>query len=268
MASRGVVRPEAPLPPPEPRRRAAATADRVPPVTRVLASLTPRLLAVIVAVGAAIWGVLWLSGEVRAGETTAFDRALILALRQTIDPDRLRGPAWLQESARDITALGGFTVLGLVSVAAIAVLIVYGRRRQALVFAAAAVGAQALAEAIKSIVGRPRPSFVARYDLIASSSFPSGHSMMAPAIYFTLASIVAAGELRPAARVLLMAGSVVLVAAIGVSRVYLGVHWPTDVVAGWTLGSAVALVAWVVLRWPGHPVSAAALSAAAGADGR
>ena len=84
--------------------------------------------------------------------------------------------------------------------------------------------------------------------------------MMAPAIYFTLASIIAAGELRPAARVLLMAGSVVLVAAIGVSRVYLGVHWPTDVVAGWTLGSAVALVAWVALRWPGHPVSAAAVA--------
>lgn len=223
----------------------------------------PRLLAAIVAVGAAIWGVLWLNGEVREGETTAFDRRLILALRQSVDPDRLRGPAWLQETARDITALGGFTVLGLVTVAALAVLLVYGRWRQAIVFGTAAVGAQVLAETIKTIVGRPRPAFVARYDLIASSSFPSGHSMMAPAIYFTLAAIVAAGELRPAARVLLMVGSVVLVTAIGVSRVYLGVHWPTDVIAGWTLGSAVALLAWVALRWPGHPVSAAAV-----ADGR
>jgi undecaprenyl-diphosphatase len=223
-------------------------------------SFAPRLLAAIVAVGAGVWGVLWLNGEIGEGETTAFDRALILALRQRLDPDRLRGPAWLQESARDITALGGFTVLGLVTVAALAVLIVYGRTRQAVVFAAAAVGAQVLAEAIKSVVGRPRPTFVARYDLIASSSFPSGHSLMAPAIYFTLAAIVSAGELRPAARVLLMAGSVLLVAAIGVSRVYLGVHWPTDVLAGWTLGSAVALVAWVALRWPGHAVSAAAVA--------
>ena len=77
--------------------------------------------------------------------------------------------------------------------------------------------------------------------------------MMAPAIYFTLAAIVAAGELRPAARVLLMMGSAALVTAIGVSRVYLGVHWPTDVIAGWTLGSAVALIAWIALRWPGRP---------------
>ncbi len=221
-------------------------------VTRPFA---PRLLAAILLVGAAIWGFLVLDGEVREGETTAFDRALILALRQSVDPNRLRGPAWLQETARDITALGGFTVLGLITVAALAVLLVYGRHRQALVFGTAAVGAQVLAEAIKNVVGRPRPSFVARYDLIASSSFPSGHSMMAPAIYFTLAAIVAAGELRPAARVMLMVGSVVLVIAIGVSRVYLGVHWPTDVLAGWTLGSAVALVAWVALRWPARTLA-------------
>ena len=218
---------------------------------RAAAPFAPRLLAAITVVGAAGWSVLWLRGEIAEGETTGFDRALILALRQSVDPNQLRGPRWLEETARDITALGGFTVLGLVTVAALAVLLVYGRWRQAAVFGAAAVGAQVLAEAIKHVVGRPRPAFVERYDLIASSSFPSGHSMMAPAVYFTLAAIIAAGELRPAARVMLMAGSVLLVAAIGVSRVYLGVHWPTDVVAGWTLGSAVALVAWVALRWPG-----------------
>ncbi len=212
-------------------------------------SLTPRLLAAIAAIGAAIWGFLALADEVGEGDTATFDRTLILALRQH-DPNLLRGPAWLHETARDLTALGGFTVLGLVTLAALAVLIVYQRRRQAIVFGTAAVVAQVLAEAIKHVVGRPRPSFVTQYDLIASSSFPSGHSMMAPAIYFTLAAIVAAGELRPAARALLMAGSVVLVVAIGVSRVYLGVHWPTDVIAGWTLGSTVALVAWIALRWP------------------
>ncbi len=221
-----------------------------PPAPAPRAGFPARLLAVIVLVGAAVWGVLFLRSEIGEGETTGFDRALILALRQSVDPNKLRGPAWLHETARDITALGGFTVLGLVALAAVAVLLVYGRRRQAVVFAVAAVCAQVIAEAVKHVVGRPRPAFVLQYDLIASSSFPSGHSMMAPAIYFTLASIVAAGELRPAARVLLMVGSVALVLAIGVSRVYLGVHWPTDVLAGWTLGSAVALLAWVALRWP------------------
>lgn len=236
-------------------RDAFSGSPPAPPPTQPLiavapGSFTPRLLAAIAVVGAAICGFLALHSEVREGDTNAFDRALILALRQTIDPNQLRGPRWFHEMARDITALGGFTVLGLITLAALAVLLVYNRRRQAAVFAAAAVAAQVAAEVIKHYVGRPRPAFVAQYDLIASSSFPSGHSMMAPAIYFTLAAIVAAGELRFGARVLLLAGSVALVVAIGVSRVYLGVHWPTDVIAGWTLGSAVALLAWVGLRWP------------------
>ena len=139
-------------------------------------------------------------------------------------------------------------MLTLVTLTAIAVLLVYTRRRQAVVFGVTVVAAQIIAEAIKSFVGRARPTLVTQYDMVASSSFPSGHSLMAPAVYFTLAAIVAAAEIRPAARALLMAGSVLLVVAIGVSRVYLGVHWPTDVIAGWTLGSAIALLAWIALR--------------------
>lgn len=228
----------------------ALTTSASPPLGARRAGLPPRVLAVIAVIGAAVCGFLALADEVGEGGTAAFDRALILALRAPRDPNRLRGPAWLAETARDITALGGFTVLGMITLAALAVLLVYRRRRQAVVFGLTAVVAQVLAEVIKNIIGRPRPSFVARYDLIASSSFPSGHAMMAPAIYFTLATIVAAGELRPAARGLMMVGSICLVVAIGVSRVYLGVHWPTDVVAGWTLGSGVALIAWLALRWP------------------
>nr|WP_295659381.1 phosphatase PAP2 family protein [Polymorphobacter sp.] len=208
----------------------------------------PRILVVIALVCAVLWGVAHLGSEIGEGETSGFDRAVLLAFRQTANPNLTIGPLWLRETARDITALGGFTVLTLVTLAAVAVLLVYDRRRQALVFGTTAVVAQVAAEAIKHYVGRERPMFVTQYDLITSSSFPSGHSMMAPAVYFTLAAIIAAGELRPAARRLLMGGSVVLVVAIGISRVYLGVHWPTDVVAGWALGSAIALVAWIALQ--------------------
>ncbi len=208
----------------------------------------PRILFVVAIVCAALWGVAHLGSEIGEGDTARFDRAVLLALRQTADPNLPVGPLWLRETARDITALGGFTVLTLVSLASVAVLLVYDRHRQALVFGTTAIVAQVAAEVIKHFVGRERPTFVTQYDMTSSSSFPSGHSMMAPAIYFTLAAIVAAGELRPGARRLLMAGSGVLVVAIGVSRIYLGVHWPTDVVAGWTLGSAIALVAWVALQ--------------------
>lgn len=206
-----------------------------------------RSLIAIAVSSAALWGVIKLGSEVGVGETGAFDRAVLLAFRTRADPNLPIGPIWVRETARDITALGGFTVLTLITIAAIAVLLVYHSYRQAAVFAATVIIAQIGSETIKAIVGRPRPMFVTHYDLVASASFPSGHSMMAPAVYFTLATIIAAGELRPAARALLMGGSIFLVAAIGISRIYLGVHWPTDVIAGWTLGSAIALIAWAAL---------------------
>ena len=206
-----------------------------------------RSLMAIAATSAAVWGVVRLGTGVGEGETGAFDRTVLLAFRTRADPNLPIGPIWVRETARDITALGGFTVLTLITIAAIAVLLVYHRYRQATVFAATVIIAQVASETIKAMVGRPRPMFITHYDLVASASFPSGHSMMAPAVYFTLATIIAAGELRPAARALLMGGSIFLVATIGISRIYLGVHWPTDVIAGWTLGSAIALIAWAAL---------------------
>lgn len=219
-----------------------------PVALRKLGRFEARILVAVGVACAALWAVIRLGSEVGEGETSAFDRAILLALRQPGNPNLPLGPLWLRETARDLTALGGFTVLGLVTLAGIATMLVYRRYRQALVFGVTATVAQVASEAIKDFVGRPRPSFVTQYDLTVSSSYPSGHSLMAPAVYFTLAAIVAAGELRPGARRLLMIGSGMLVVAIGVSRVYLGVHWPTDVVAGWTLGSTIALAAWIALQ--------------------
>jgi undecaprenyl-diphosphatase len=110
------------------------------------------------------------------------------------------------------------------------------------------VFAQVAAEAVKHVIGRPRPTTVVQHDLIYSSSFPRGHSVMAPAVYLTLAAIVAAGDGRRGVKVTLLTSAAVLVAAVGVSRVYLGVHWPTDVLAGWTMGTAIALAASIVLH--------------------
>lgn len=94
---------------------------------------------------------------------------------------------------------------------------------------------------------RPRPDLVAQHDLVYASSFPSGHSVMAPVVYLTLAAIVATGSVRRAIKLTPVIGAAVLVLAIGVSRVYLGVHWPTDVLAGWTMGATIAWIATVAL---------------------
>jgi undecaprenyl-diphosphatase len=156
------------------------------------------------------------------------------------DPATPIGPRWLQETARDCTALGGFTVLTLISLGAVAMLLIHGRRYQALVFGATVLMAQALTEVLKHLVGRARPMLVPQHDLVYSASFPSGHSTMAPVVYLTLAAILAAGDERRGAKALLLGGAALLVVAVGVSRVYLGVHWPTDVLGGWTLGLAIA----------------------------
>ena len=207
-----------------------------------------RLLLSAIAVSAAIWGFASLWDAVEDQHTGGFDRAVLLALRYPGHPSVLAGPRWLQECARDVTALGGFTVLTLISLVAIAILVMKRRRLQAGIFAATVLGGQALAEAIKAIVARPRPDIVSHFDLVYSSSFPSGHSTMAPVVYLTLAVILAAGEPRRDVRMLIFACAVMLTLAVGVSRVYLGVHWPTDVLAGWVLGGAIALVAMTVLR--------------------
>jgi undecaprenyl-diphosphatase len=201
---------------------------------------------------AAIWAFLALTGEVREQETARFDRNVLLAFRVAGDLGTPVGPRWLQESGRDMTALGGFTALTLISVMAVVLLLMHGRRTQALIFGATVMIAQLAAEAVKHVIDRARPDIVPHHDLVYSSSFPSGHAVMAPVVYLTLAAILAAGDRRRSVKVLLLIGAAVLVVAIGVSRVYLGVHWPTDVLAGWTMGAAIALAASIALHITGR----------------
>jgi undecaprenyl-diphosphatase len=207
-----------------------------------------RFLLMALAVSALIWGFASLWDAVEDQHTASFDRLILLAFRIPGHPNVLAGPRWLQECARDVTALGGFTVLTLISLMAVAVLLMQRRKSSAVIFAVTVIAGEGLAELVKAIAGRPRPDIVTPFDLVYSSSFPSGHSTMAPVVYLTLAVILAAGEPRRDVRMLIFLIAGALVIAVGVSRVYLGVHWPTDVLAGWALGAAIALVAMTVLR--------------------
>jgi undecaprenyl-diphosphatase len=206
------------------------------------------LLAVALAAFGAIWAFFGVADEVQEGDTSAFDRRILLAFRRPGHLGTPIGPRWLQETGRDITALGGFTVLTLVVVLAVVILWLHRRRAQALVLLAAVGLGEGFAAVAKQLVGRARPDLVPHLDLAYSSSFPSGHSTLSPVVYITLAAILAAGEGDRAAKTVLVVAATLLVLAIGVSRIYLGVHWPTDVIAGWALGFAVALIATVVLH--------------------
>jgi undecaprenyl-diphosphatase len=189
-----------------------------------------------------------LAAEVREGDVFAIDRTVLLALRAPAHPSIGIGPPWLQESVRDISALGGFTVLTLVTALSALLLFLHRRRAQAGVFLVSVVTAQFAAEVLKGWIDRPRPMLVPHNDLVYSASFPSGHAVMTPVVYFTLAVVVAGLEPRRRLRAILPVCAAFLVLAVGTSRVYLGVHWPTDVLAGWALGLAIALSASVVLH--------------------
>jgi undecaprenyl-diphosphatase len=207
-----------------------------------------RLLIVWVAAAGALWAFLNIGGEVAEGDTATLDRHLLLLLRNPGDPSNPIGPRWLEESMRDVTALGGFTVLTLFTVVAVVTLFFHRKRFHALIFLGTVVAAQVSSELLKGMYERPRPDIVPHGSYVYSASFPSGHSTVSAATYFVLAAVIADLEKTLPAKIFDFTLAALLVIAIGFSRVYLGVHWPSDVLAGWTLGSMWALLAFAILR--------------------
>jgi undecaprenyl-diphosphatase len=189
-----------------------------------------------------------LAGEVSEGDTTALDSRILLALRSTEDPSRPIGPAWVEYAMLDLTALGGPTVLGLVVAGVLGFLLLQGRRHTALVVFVAAAGGELANSVLKTAFMRPRPSVVPHLREVLSPSFPSGHAMESAIIYLTLGAMlmrIAEGRLT---KVYCLAVAVLLTLLVGVSRVFLGVHYPTDVVGGWMLGFLWASMCWLVER--------------------
>jgi len=201
-----------------------------------------RGLALLAALFTAIWLFVELGEGIAGGETQGFDRALLLALRDPADPANPLGPAWLGTVIRDITALGGLTVLGFVTLAVAGLLWFQSRPRSAGILLLAIIGGQIFSNLSKALFDRPRPDLVPHGTLVSSASFPSGHSMMAAVVWLTLAAMVARVQPSRAVRVYLTALAIAVTLAVGFSRVWLGVHWPTDVLAGWAAGAAWALI--------------------------
>lgn len=190
-----------------------------------------------------------LAGEVMEGETAAFDRTVLMALRVAGDPAVPLGPAWLQNAARDITALGSIAVLSLITAIALGFLLLRGKRGAAALVLLAVGGGMTLSSLMKNEIGRARPDLVPHGDVVFTASFPSGHSLISAVVYLTLGAMLArfVEGRRQKAYVLVVAIGLTLL--IGCSRVYLGVHWPTDVLAGWCLGAAWASLFWMVALW-------------------
>jgi undecaprenyl-diphosphatase len=199
-------------------------------------------LAVLFVAAASILTFGWLAEEGAGGDTAAFDRHVFLMARVSGDPGKLLGPAWLPETLRDLTSLGSTVVLALVVLSVVGYLAASRRTAAAGIVMAAVAGGQLLSTVLKVAFERPRPSLVPNAPAVFTASFPSGHAMLSAVTYLTLVALLARTETRGAVRRYAMAVGVCLTVLVGCSRVALGVHWPTDVLAGWIVGSA-----WAVL---------------------
>lgn len=217
---------------------------------RFLTWLGGHELAVLLALGAiaaGIWGFAMLADEVKEGDTQSIDRRILLAMRNPRDLSPIGSPA-VQEAARDVTALGGVVVLAFITLTVAGFLALDGKGRMALFVCGAVLGGLLASLLLKDLFNRPRPDIVPRGSYVSTSSFPSGHSMMSAVTYLTLGALLARAHRRLRLKAYFLILAAVLCMVVGISRVYLGVHWPTDVLAGWTAGAVWALLCWLVAR--------------------
>lgn len=184
--------------------------------------------------------------EMMEGDTSRTDNAILLAFRVPGHLGTPIGPRWLLQSAIDISALGGFTFIWLFTIVVAVFFALTRRWRAMLVFLAAIGGASALDSLLKVSFHRARPEIVPHLTYVTNASFPSGHAMISAATYLTVGAMLARTQPSMRVRVYLLGVFIAVTVLIGISRLYLGVHWPSDVFAGWSVGAAWALIFWII----------------------
>jgi undecaprenyl-diphosphatase len=230
----------------------ARLAAKAPELAHRLVQLARRelpLILILVLLAGGVWAFIELADEVIEGKTHAIDEAILLMLRSPLDPSDPLGPGWLEELGRDFTALGGVGVLTFLTLAVCGFLLIQGKRRAMLLVLASVGGGIILSTLLKSGFDRPRPDLVPHGSFVYTASFPSGHSMMAAVVYLTLGALLARVQPRRRLKAYLLGLALLTTVGVGISRVYLGVHWPTDVLAGWTAGGLWALSCWGLALW-------------------
>ena len=225
-----------------PEAQGADTAGAVPETVRH----PPWLLWAGGAVAAAVLVLVILGWTIDRGHRFAVDRAALLALRHASDLAAPIGPRWIEDMMIALTTLGGGTVLTIAVVVTLGALAVRKLWLTAALVLAATVSGSLAVDLAKQVVARPRPDVVPHLVEVSSLSFPSGHSANSAIVYLTLATLLTQAIPAAGLRRYVIGVAVLLVTAIGISRVYLGVHWPSDVLAGWSFGTLWALAWWSI----------------------
>jgi len=206
-------------------------------------------LMTVFAIAALVLAFGHIAEEVIEGDAAKFDQTILLFFRSVNDLADPIGPPWAEEMARDITGLGSYAVLSVVVCAVIIYLLMAGHRAAAFWILAAVVGGVLLSNALKLVFERPRPDIVAHAARVFTTSFPSGHATLSAITYLTLGALLAGLHQSLRFKLYFLGLAILLTIAVGISRIYLGVHYPTDVLAGWCMGAAWAAVCWSIFNW-------------------
>jgi undecaprenyl-diphosphatase len=219
-----------------------------PPFYPSAFKLDNRILFVFLTLAATLFAFIKLASEVSEGDTLAFDRWFLMALRSATDLSAPIGPTWLHRAMIDVTALGGVSVLSIIIVIAAGYLVAARNLATALFLLVSVVLGALVGTLLKMNFARTRPDLVTHLVQVDTTSFPSGHAMNSAIIYLTLGALLARAEKDRIVRVYIVAVAMGLALVIGFSRIYLGVHWPSDVIAGWCVGAAWAILCSLTMR--------------------
>jgi undecaprenyl-diphosphatase len=208
-----------------------------------------RLLGAMLIAVLSVSFFLELADEVTEGDSASLDTWIVQSLREPDDPSKTIGPDLLAEVALEITALGSNAVLALVTGAVVGYLWLRRKRRAMWLVLGSVAGGALVSTLLKLGFHRPRPDLVPHLTPIRTASFPSGHAMLAAVVWITLGALLASLEESRRLKIYILSVALVVTLLVGLTRVFLGVHYPTDVLAGWSAGLSWAIVCWVVSHW-------------------
>jgi undecaprenyl-diphosphatase len=187
--------------------------------------------------------------QIAKGKPLALDRRIVFALRSCAEPPRPIGPAWVQEAARDLTSLGSIIVVTVTTAAVAGYLFLAHKPGVAWLMLLAVAGGIGLNNLLKLLFQRPRPEVVSPGARVFTTSFPSGHATLSAIAYLTIAALLSRAFPSTTLGVYFMGLAVLLTVLVGFSRIYLGVHYPTDILGGWCIGAAWAIFCWMLMAW-------------------
>lgn len=207
-----------------------------------------KVILTIFFVAFALYLFIEFSSEMKEGELTAIDNFILAALRDPNDPGKLIGPVWLLWFMQEISHLGGIYAMSSITAISALLFALKKRFRTLLCFLISISGGTLIMLLLKHFFNRPRPSVVPHLAEFTLGSYPSGHSMVSAIVYLTLGVLLARSTKSLKLRIIYLVTAGLLTFLIGISRCFLGVHYPSDVLAGWCAGVLWAALSYLLAR--------------------